>query len=79
MKRSLARLAVENFWPGKPSEVVAAHLERLHRAAESLGVKLESPFMQLAFLPLAVIPELRITDRGLVDVERQKIVSLLVR
>jgi len=72
-------LPIAGLMSDKPSEVVAAQLERLHRAAESLGVKLESPFMQLAFLPLAVIPELRITDRGLVDVERQKIVSLLVR
>ncbi len=36
--------------------------------ARALGVTLEAPFMQLSFLGLSVIPELRITDRGLVDV-----------
>ena len=35
-----------------------------------LGVTIEAPFMQLSFLGLSVIPELRITDRGLVDVTR---------
>jgi len=73
------QLPIAGLMSDKPIETVAAQLEKLHRAAKSLGVKLESPFIQMAFLSLAVIPELRITDRGLVDVERQKIVSLLVR
>jgi adenine deaminase len=72
-------LPITGLMSDKPAETVAIQLENLHRATKSLGVKLKSPFMQLAFLPLAVIPELRITDKGLVDVERQKIVSLLVR
>jgi adenine deaminase len=39
-------------------------------AARSLGATLAEPFLQVAFLPLPVIPHLKITDRGLVDVDR---------
>ena len=39
-------------------------------AAERLGVTVEEPFMQLSFIALSVIPELRLTDGGLVDVDR---------
>jgi adenine deaminase len=42
----------------------------LRAAAKSLGVVLAEPFLQVAFLPLPVIPHLKITDRGLVDVDR---------
>ena len=44
-------------------------------AAKSLGVTLEEPFLQLAFLALPVIPALKITDRGMVDVHRFEIIS----
>jgi adenine deaminase len=71
-------LPIAGLMSDKPVEVVAAQLEKLHRAARGLGIKLKSPFMQMAFLPLAVIPELRITDKGLVDVKRGKIVPPLV-
>ena len=42
----------------------------LRAAAKSLGVVLAEPFLQVAFLPLPVIPHLKITDMGLVDVDR---------
>jgi adenine deaminase len=61
----------------EPVEIVSAQLEKLHLAAKRLGIKIRSPFMQMAFLPLAVIPELRITDKGLVDVKAGKIVPLV--
>ncbi len=42
----------------------------MKRAAhDRLGVTIEAPFMQLSFLGLSVIPHLRITDQGLVDVD----------
>jgi adenine deaminase len=46
----------------------------LRTAAKSLGVVLAEPFLQVAFLPLPVIPHLKITDMGLVDVDRFEIV-----
>jgi len=55
----------------KPVAAVAAEVETVeHAAAAALGVAISAPFMQLSFLALSVIPELRITDRGLVDVQR---------
>jgi len=43
---------------------------RLGAAAKALGVVLAEPFLQVAFLTLPVIPHLKITDKGLVDVDR---------
>ncbi|MEW5765845.1 MAG: adenine deaminase [Acidobacteriota bacterium] len=54
----------------------AAALEALHGAARSLGCSLPAPFMTLSFLALPVIPSLKLTDRGLVDVDRFQIVPL---
>ena len=49
---------------------IAHDTERVKRAAhDALGVTIEAPFMQLSFLGLSVIPHLRITDMGLVDVD----------
>ncbi|WP_128253438.1 adenine deaminase [Falsirhodobacter deserti] len=53
-----------------PFEDVRDRLIALRSAAKSLGVTLEEPFLQLAFLALPVIPHLKITDMGLVDVDR---------
>jgi adenine deaminase len=47
-------------------------------AAAELGCKLPSPFQSLAFLALSVIPKLKITDRGLVDVDRFELVPLAI-
>jgi adenine deaminase len=46
------------------------------KAARALGCEVPSPFQTLAFLALSVIPSLKITDRGLVDVERFELVPL---
>ncbi len=58
-----------------------ASFEEVHRtliplraAAKNLGVTLAEPFLQVAFLPLPVIPHLKITDMGLVDVDRMEFV-----
>ncbi len=55
-------------------EEVRAALVDLRAAARSLGVTLEEPFLQLAFLALPVIPAIKITDRGLVDVLKFEII-----
>jgi adenine deaminase len=56
-------------------EEVRESLTHLRAAARTLGVTLEEPFLQLAFLALPVIPALKITDRGMVDVERFEIIG----
>lgn len=55
-------------------EQVHQSLVTLRDAARSLGVTLEEPFLQLAFLALPVIPALKITDRGMVDVMKFEII-----
>ena len=55
---------------------VNKRLENLLRAARSLGCRIPDPFMILSFLSLPVIPELKITDKGLVDVNKFKIVPV---
>jgi adenine deaminase len=56
-------------------EVIAASRACVE-AARSLGCELSSPFQTMAFLALSVIPSLKITDRGLVDVDRFELVPL---
>ncbi len=56
-------------------EAVQVELAGLRAAARSLGVTLDEPFLQLAFLALPVIPHLKITDRGMVDVDRFELIG----
>jgi len=58
-----------------PAEEVVAGLEELEAACSALGCGF-NPFMTLAFLSLAVIPSLKLTDLGLVDVDRFELVEL---
>jgi adenine deaminase len=68
----LAELAlpIAGLMSDRPFETVRDGLLVLRAAATSLGTVLQEPFLQVAFLPLPVIPHLKITDRGLVDVDR---------
>jgi adenine deaminase len=59
-----------------PLEQVASAYGRLKKAYHGLGGTLEDPFMALSFLALPVIPALKLTDLGLVDVDRFQIVPL---
>ncbi|MBU2961713.1 adenine deaminase [Citreicella sp. C3M06] len=72
----LAELAlpVAGLMSLEPFEAVRDRLVDLRAAARSLGVTLEEPFLQLAFLALPVIPSLKITDRGMVDVLKFEII-----
>jgi adenine deaminase len=61
----------------RPVEEVAATVHAMERAAhERLGVTLPNPFMTMSFMALSVVPELKLTDRGLVDVDRFELVPL---
>lgn len=72
----LAELAlpVAGLMSLEPFEAVRDRLIELRRAARDLGVTLNEPFLQLAFLALPVIPALKITDRGMVDVTKFEII-----
>ena len=60
------------------AEEVAAAFWHLVEAARTLGASLPSPFMAMSFLALSVVPELKITDRGLVDTVKFELVPLEV-
>ncbi len=68
-------LPVAGLLSDEPLEVVVARLEKLEKLARDLGTTLPSPFATLSFLALPVIPELRLTDLGLVDVNAFKLVK----
>ena len=72
----LAELAlpVAGLMSVAPFEEVRASLEELRAAAISLGVVLNEPFLQLAFLALPVIPSLKITDKGMVNVAKFELI-----
>ncbi|WFR94250.1 adenine deaminase [Rhizobium tumorigenes] len=59
----------------EPYERVRDTLHHLRNAAFALGSTLQEPFLQLAFLPLPVIPHLKISDRGLVDVDAFRLIG----
>jgi len=68
-------LPVAGLMSDRPFEEVEQGLRRLRDAVVGLGTRLHEPFLQMAFLALPVIPHLRITDKGLVDVDRFELVS----
>jgi len=71
-------LPIAGLMTEKPAAQVAVAYEELQNAAKSLGSKIKNPFLQLSFLTLAVIPELKLTDCGLVDVRTFQRVSLFI-
>jgi len=77
-ERVVARLPlpVGGLMSDRPLAEVAAGYGRVVVAARELGSLAADPFMAMSFLALEVIPALKLTDRGLVDVERFEIVDL---
>jgi len=61
---------------GESPERILKSLEKLRAASKEIGCELTEPFLQLAFLCLPVIPALKLTDRGLVDVNRFEIIPV---
>ena len=69
-------LPIAGLMSDRPAEEVAENLTKLLDKTHTWGSRLANPFMTLSFLALPVIPELKLTDRGLVDVSQFKTVSL---
>ncbi|MCL5036998.1 MAG: adenine deaminase [Chloroflexi bacterium] len=63
-------LAIGGLMSTEPLPAVKDRLEKMFAAAGELGSALHSPFMAMAFLALPVVPELKITDEGYVDVTK---------
>jgi adenine deaminase len=63
-------LPIAGLMSDQPAAAVVAAIDGLHKAARSLGCALAAPFMALSFLALPVIPHLKLTDQGLIDVDQ---------
>ena len=68
-------LPLAGLMSDRPFEAVREELMHAARGGASLGCTLPEPFLQVAFLPLPVIPHLKITDKGLFDVDKFEFVS----
>ena len=69
-------LPIAGLMSGEPLPAVRQAVDAADEAARQLGARLPSPLMAISFLGLEVIPSLKLTDKGLVDVERFEIVPL---
>ncbi|MYI40491.1 MAG: adenine deaminase [Chloroflexi bacterium] len=72
-------LPVAGLLSEAPIEQVRADYATMTRAAQLLGSPLPDPFMVMSFMGLEVIPRLKLTDHGLVDVERFEVVDLFLK
>jgi adenine deaminase len=71
-------LPVAGLVSDRPLEEVIERLDALNAEAAAMGCKLEAPFMTLSFLSLSPIPELKLTDQGLIDSMKLRKTSLFV-
>ena len=69
-------LPIAGLMSEEPMKQVRDKLNALNTAAKQLGIRINDPFMAASFLALPVIPKLKLTDKGLVDVEGFKFVDL---
>jgi len=69
-------LPIAGLMSDQPFERVVSQVNRVLETAQALGCAMPDPFLALSFLALPVIPVLRLTDRGIVDVERFRLVGL---
>ena len=76
--KTLAQLSlpVAGLMSNLPAEEVIQKLDKLNTAANQIGCKIADPFMSMAFLSLSVIPELKMTDKGLIDVNKFEVTEL---
>ena len=72
------KLPVAGLMSDKTALEVQKDIEALDKAAKQIGCKIDEPFMSMAFLSLSVIPEIKITDKGLIDVNSFEVTDLFV-
>ncbi len=75
---SLIELPIAGLMSNRPFEEVAEKLDRMYQIWRELGCGWRAPFMTLSLLALPVIPEIRLTDMGLVDVVNHRFLDLFV-
>jgi adenine deaminase len=75
---ALVELPIAGLMSDERAEIVAAKAKQMVEAMHACGCQLNNAYMQHSFLALAVIPELRVSDKGLVDVSRFALTDLFV-
>jgi adenine deaminase len=76
-KIGAVNLPIAGIMSNEKVELVARKAETVLAGFRACGCKLNNPNMQLSLLALVVIPELRLSDKGLVDVRRFEFISVL--
>ena len=72
------QLRIAGIMSDEKAEIVAEKLKKLRKMIRELGCSLRAPFTTLSFIALPVIPKLKVTDLGLVDVEKFEIVDVFI-
>lgn len=72
------KLPIAGLLGEKSVDYVADRLEKLHEKIRMLGCRMKEPFMTMSFMALPVIPEIRVTDKGLLDVGKMEFVDPIV-
>lgn len=75
-KYEILALPVGGLMSNEDPEKIYHALVKLQQIAKKIGCKLENPFLQLSFLALPVIPSIKITDQGLIDVDEFKKINV---
>ena len=75
---ALVPLKIAGLMSELPVEDVAAMIDALDAAWKEMGCVINSPYMTMAIIPLACLPELRLTNRGLVDCRKFQFTDLFV-
>jgi adenine deaminase len=69
-------LEIGGLMSREPINALVIQLKSAKQAAADIGCRIDEPFMALSFLALPVIPQLKLTDKGLVDVNRFEVIPL---
>lgn len=75
-KKSL-KLPIAGLMASERAEIISSKLEELHSMTGEMGCLLKSPFMTMSFMALLVIPQLKISDKGLFDVSKFEFVDVV--
>lgn len=71
-------LPIGGLMSEKSSIEVAEELKKMNESARKIGCEMSAPFMTLSFISLPTVPELGLTDKGLIDVLNHKLISVIV-
>ena len=76
---SVVELPIAGLMSDKPIDEMSEAIEKMEKTWEQMGSTLPSPFMTMALIPLACLPETRLTNRGLVDCRTFEFIDLVVK